>query len=132
MHDEETVTGMDLMLSDLTLTPNPVRFDGKPPQCAPEKLIVATFGTLTGLIPEWLAGRTTVDKLHFFINDNLGTPKIVTDETEAVVWKADYQLLINNVPKAPKVLNASTHSIPASIIRTSYPKYFWPATQHLK
>ena len=52
--------------------------------------MVATFGTLTGLIPESLAGQTTVDKLYFFINDHLGTPKIVTDDAGTVVWKVDY------------------------------------------
>jgi RHS repeat-associated protein len=90
---EESITDMDLdlLLSDLTLNPNPVRVDGKPPAYAPEKPMLATFGTLTGLIPESLAGQTTVDKLYFFINDHLGTPKIVTDETGEVVWKADYQ-----------------------------------------
>jgi RHS repeat-associated protein len=82
---------LGLVLSDMTLNPNPVRFDGIAPEYAPEKTMLATFGTLTGLLPESLDGQPLVDKLYFFINDHVGTPMVVTNETGTVVWKADYQ-----------------------------------------
>jgi RHS repeat-associated protein len=132
--DEETSVDMDLdlLLSDMTLNPDPIRFDGIAPEYAPEKPMLATFGTLTGLLPESLGGQPLVDKFYFFINDHRGTPMIVTEETGTVVWKADYQPfgrvdiatgdIENNLRFAGQYFDAETG------LHYNYHRYYDPAT----
>ncbi len=82
---------LDILLADMTLSPFPVRFDGTPPVFSPEPILLASFGPLTGILPEAITAQRTVDKLYFFINDHLGTPIIITDEFGDVVWQGDYR-----------------------------------------
>jgi uncharacterized protein RhaS with RHS repeats len=70
---------------------NPACFDGEPPVFEPEQLLVASLSSLTGVLQQMVIGQTTVEKMYFYINDHLGTPRMLTDETGAVVWKADYK-----------------------------------------
>ncbi|MBW1775363.1 MAG: hypothetical protein JRJ82_21150 [Deltaproteobacteria bacterium] len=60
---EETAVEMDLdvLMSDLTRNPSPVRFDGVPPKYEPEKLMVASLGSLQGLFAHLVVGQVTVD-----------------------------------------------------------------------
>jgi RHS repeat-associated protein len=131
---EETATDLDLdaLLSDLTLSPDPVRFDGTPPSYHPEKVLLASFGPLTGLLPASPDGQTTVDKLYYFIDDHLGTPQIVTDDAGAVVWKADYRpfgaaditvdKITNNLRFAGQYADAETG------LHYNYHRYYDPST----
>ena len=82
---------LDLLALDLTNDPNPVRFDGVPPKPEPEKAVIALFGSLPGLLVQDAFAQTGSEKTYFFINDHLGTPQKVIDETGAVVWSADYK-----------------------------------------
>ena len=88
---EETVVEMDLdvLMSDLTPNPNPMRFDGVAPKYEPEKLMVASLGSLQQVLAHrlWAGhGRQVV----FYINDHLGVPRVIVDDAGAVVWAADY------------------------------------------
>jgi RHS repeat-associated protein len=91
--NEETAVEMDLdvLMSELTRSPNPVRFDGAPPVYEPEKTMVASLGSVQGLPDQGVTGQVTIDTLNFYLNDHLGAPQIVVDEAGAVVWQADYE-----------------------------------------
>jgi len=82
---------LDLLALDLTNDPNPVKFDGVPPQFEPEKAVVALLGSLPGFMVDSAYAQAGTEKTCFFINDHLGTPKKVIDETGVVVWSADYR-----------------------------------------
>jgi RHS repeat-associated protein len=43
------------------------------------------------LFTQILIAQTQVEKVYYYINDHLGTPQKVMDETGAVVWSADYE-----------------------------------------
>lgn len=90
---EETVVEiyLDVLMSDLTQSPNPVHFDGVSPVYEPEKTMVASLGSVQGLLTQAVTGRVTKDKLYFYLNDHLGAPRIVLDHAGAVAWKADYE-----------------------------------------
>jgi len=80
------------LLADLTHDPNPVRFDGVPPICEPEKIMVASLGSIRGFLVHSVVGQTTGDqKIYYFINDHLDTPQKLLDESGNVVWSADYK-----------------------------------------
>jgi len=88
-------TGVSLALEqlalDLTNNPNPVRFDGKPPVFKPSKIRVASIGSLAGILLQGIVAQISEEKIYYFINDHLGTPRKVVDENGRVVWSADYQ-----------------------------------------
>ena len=90
---EETAVEMDLdiLMSDLTRSPHPVRFDGVPPIYAPEKTMVASLSSVQGLLAQVANEQVSLDKLYFYLNDHLGAPRIVVDDAGAVVWQADYE-----------------------------------------
>ena len=82
---------LDLLALDLTNDPNPVRFDGVPPEVEPEKAVVALLASLPGFLVDNAYAQAGSEKTYFFINDHLGTPQKVIDETGVVVWSADYR-----------------------------------------
>ena len=91
-YDETTVEmDLDVLVSNLTNSPHPVRFDGQPLKYEPEKLMVASLGSIQGLLSQLVVGQITEDKLFFYINDHLGRPQVIMDEAGFAVWKADYE-----------------------------------------
>jgi RHS repeat-associated protein len=103
-HDEATVEmDLDLLVSDLTNSPHPVRFDGLPPKYEPEKLMLASLGSIQGLLTQLVVGQIAEDKLFFYINDHVGKPQAIIDDAGEVVWKADY------LPFGTVVVNANAN-----------------------
>ncbi len=91
-HEENSIDLQLELLADLTHDPNPDRFDGMPPVYEPEKIMVASFGSIRGLLVQSVVGQTTeTQKIYYFINDHLGTPQKLLDENADVVWNADYK-----------------------------------------
>ncbi|MFH2043999.1 MAG: RHS repeat-associated core domain-containing protein [Pseudomonadota bacterium] len=94
--NEETTVDLqlDLLAMNLTNDPNPVRFDGKPPEFKPEPLLLASLFDISGILSQSVVTVVTPiydEKIYYYINDHLGTPQRIIDETGAVVWNADYQ-----------------------------------------
>jgi RHS repeat-associated protein len=74
----------------LTNNPNPDKFDGKPPAYEPEKVMLASLGTIRSILLHSVVGQTTGgQKIFYFVNDHLGTPQKLIDENGDVVWSAD-------------------------------------------
>ena len=91
-HEENNIDLQLELLADLTHDPNPDRFDGMPPVYEPEKIMVASLGSIRGLLVQSVVGQTAEEqKVYFFINDHLGTPQKLLNETADVVWSADYK-----------------------------------------
>ena len=91
-HEENNIQlNLDLLALDLTNNPNPVRFDGVPPEYKPEKVMVASLGSLTGLLVQSVVAQTPAENIYYCINDHLGTPHKMIDENGEVVWSADYK-----------------------------------------
>ena len=89
-HEENNIElNLDLLALDLTNDPNPVRYDGKPPE--PERVLVASIGSLTGILAQSVIAQAPNEKVYFYVNDHLGTPVKVIDENGSVVWSADYK-----------------------------------------
>ncbi|PQP34635.1 hypothetical protein C6A37_06750 [Desulfobacteraceae bacterium SEEP-SAG9] len=90
---EETPVSLalDLLALDLTNDPNPVRYDGEPPESEPERVLLASIGSLRGVLFQSVVAQTPEDKIFYFINDHLGTPMMMTDTNGEVVWKADFK-----------------------------------------
>ena len=82
---------LDQLASELTHDPNPVRFDGKPPE--PEPLLLASIGSLSHLLANAATAYTPPEDevIYYYINDHLGTPQKVIDQDVNVVWAADYK-----------------------------------------
>ncbi|MFH2044003.1 MAG: RHS repeat-associated core domain-containing protein [Pseudomonadota bacterium] len=92
--DTEVNLQLDLLAMNLTNDPNPVRFDGKPPEFKPEPLLLASLFDISGILSQSVVAIVTPiydEKIYYYINDHLGTPQRIIDETGAVVWNADYQ-----------------------------------------
>ena len=132
---EETLIEMDLdvLMSDLTRNPNPVRFDGIPPKYTPEKIMVASVGSLQGLLTQLVVGQVTVDRLFFYINDHLGFPTIVTDDSGTVVWEA-YHLPFGDTSIHPSSSITNNFRFPGQIedpetgFHYNYHRYYDPHT----
>jgi len=91
-HEENNIDLQLELLADLTHDPNPVRFDGVPPVYQPEKVMVASLGSIRGLLIQSVVGQTGENqKIYYFINDHLGTPQKLLNENADVVWSADYK-----------------------------------------
>ncbi|MCK4815484.1 RHS domain-containing protein, partial [bacterium] len=88
-HEENNVElNLDLLALDLTNDPNPVRSDGVPPK---RKIVVASLGSLAGLLVRSVVAQTPAEHIYYCINDHLGTPLRLIDDSGAVVWAADYK-----------------------------------------
>jgi len=87
-------TDVDLALNILTLqltnNPKPVRFDGVPMEHQPDGIMLASIGSLTGILTHSIVAQIPETKIYYYINDHLGTPMKVIDENNTVVWSADY------------------------------------------
>jgi len=91
-HEENSIDLQLDLLADLTNDPKPVRFDGVPPVYEPEKVMVASLGSIRGLLLHSIVGQTTGDQsIYYFINDHLGTPQKLLNKNADVVWSADYK-----------------------------------------
>ncbi len=54
--------------------------------------MVASLSSIRGLLVQSVVGQTTeTQKIYYFINDHLGTPQKLLDESADVVWSADYK-----------------------------------------
>jgi len=83
---------LDLLAMDLTNDPDPVRYDGTPPRLERESVLLASLFDITGLMVRTVFADTgDDDAVFYYINDHLGTPQIIIDETGNIVWKGDYQ-----------------------------------------
>ncbi len=83
---------LDLLAMDLTNDPDPVRYDGTPPKLEKESVLLTSLFDITGyLIRTAFADTGADDAVYYYINDHLGTPQIIIDETGNIVWKGDYQ-----------------------------------------
>ena len=91
-HEENNIElDLDLLALDLTNDPKPDRFDGVPPEYKPEKVMVASLGSLTGLLTQAVISQIPGETVYYYINDHLGTPQKIVDENGVVVWSADYK-----------------------------------------
>ncbi len=83
---------LDLLAMDLTNDPDPVRYDGTPPKLEKESVLLASLFDITGLLVRKVFADTgDDDAVYYYINDHLGTPQIIIDESNNIVWKGDYQ-----------------------------------------
>ena len=90
-HEENTIElNLDLLALNLTNDPNPVRFDGKPPEVKPDRVLVASLSSVHGLLMQSMVAQVPGEAVYYFINDHLGTPQKMVDESGSVVWSADY------------------------------------------
>jgi hypothetical protein len=65
-HEENNIElNLDLLALDLTNDPNPVRFDGIPPEYVPDKIMVASLMDLPGLLVQSIVGQTPGDALYY-------------------------------------------------------------------
>ena len=81
---------LHLLALDLTNNPNPVRFDGVPIEYQPGGIMLASIGSLTGILTQSIVAQTPETKIYYYINDHLGTPMKVIDENNTIAWSADY------------------------------------------
>jgi RHS repeat-associated protein len=47
--------------------------------------------SLPGILSQAMVGATDQDKVYYYLNDHLGTPLKIVDESGIVVWEADYE-----------------------------------------
>jgi RHS repeat-associated protein len=91
-HEE---TDVEMPLEQLALNktndPNPVRYDGESPIFEPEGIKVASIGSLAGILSQTVVANTNPPKVYYYLNDHLGTPQLMTDENNVVVWEAKYR-----------------------------------------
>ena len=83
---------LDLLAMDLTNDPDPVRYDGTPPKLEKESVLRASLFDIAGyLVRKAFADTGDGEAVYYYINDHLGTPQIITDETGNIVWRGEYQ-----------------------------------------
>ena len=97
--NEETAVTLllDLLALDSTNNPALVRVDGTPPRpeqkpWVPQKrVLLASLFEISGLLANAVVGQIpTEGGIYYFINDGLGTPQKIMDQSGAVVWSAVY------------------------------------------
>jgi RHS repeat-associated protein len=91
---EDNPIELDLALLALQLTndPAPDRFDGAPPVFEKEPVLLASLFDIQGILVNSVVSNTGSGlQAYYFINDHLGTPQMVVDETGSVVWKGEYK-----------------------------------------
>jgi RHS repeat-associated protein len=89
--ETEVPLALEQLALDLTNDPSPVRFGGKPPVFRPARIQVASIGSLAGILLQGFVGQVTEEKVYYFINDHLGTPRKMVNENGVVAWSTDYQ-----------------------------------------
>ena len=98
--NEETGVALqlDLLALDTTNDPAPVRVDGTPPRpeqkpWVPQKrVLLASLFEISGLLANAVVGQVPPEGgIYYFINDHLGTPQKIMDQSGAVVWSGDYK-----------------------------------------
>jgi len=82
---------LDLLSLSLTNNPKPVRFDGVPLEKRPDGIMLASIGSLTGILTQSIVAQIPEPKIYYYINDHLGTPMKVIDENNTIAWSADYK-----------------------------------------
>jgi RHS repeat-associated protein len=86
---------VEVPLEQLALMPtndlNPKRYDGEAPVYKPEPIRVASLGSFVGILSHTVVAQVTQPKVYYFLNDHLGTPLLITDENNKVVWEGRYQ-----------------------------------------
>ncbi len=83
---------LDLLAMDLSNDPDPVRFDGTPPKLEKESVLLASLFDIAGyLVRTVFADTGADDAVFYYINDHLGTPQMIIDETGNIVWRGEYQ-----------------------------------------
>jgi len=82
---------LDLLALDLTNDPTPDIYHGKAAELEKEQSVMALLSALSSVGVETAHAQGGGETLYFFINDHLGTPQMVVDESGTVVWSADYR-----------------------------------------
>jgi RHS repeat-associated protein len=82
---------LDLLALDLTNNPKPVRYHGVAPELEKDTPVVAFLSALPGFWADNAHAQGGGEVVYFFVNDHLGTPQMLIDETGTVVWSADYR-----------------------------------------
>jgi len=85
--NEETEVELVLeqLAKDKTLDPHPTRFDGTPPEKVP--VMLASLAGLSGILTQSTVAAVNKDRLYWFVNDHLGTPMMIVDENQEIVWQ---------------------------------------------
>ena len=85
---------VEVPLEQLAMTPtnnpNPTRYDGEAPVFMYEPIKVASLGSLIGILSQAVVAQVAQPKVYYFLNDHLGTPLLMTDESNKVVWEGRY------------------------------------------
>ena len=97
-NEETSVTlQLDLLALNSTNDPAPARVDGTPPKLekpwAPQKrVLLASLFEISGLLANAVVGQLSPEGgIYYFINDHLGTPQKIMDQSGVVVWSGDYR-----------------------------------------
>ena len=83
--ETEVRLALEQLAADKTLDPHPVRFDGTPPEKEP--VMLASLAGLSGILTQSTVAAVHKDRLYWFVNDHLGTPKMLLDENQEIVWQ---------------------------------------------
>ena len=86
--ETEVKLALEQLAADKTLDPHPMRFDGTPP--AKEPVMLASLTGLPGILTQSTVAAVSKDKLCWFVNDHLGTPMMIVDENQKVVWEGTH------------------------------------------
>jgi|GEM_PF-2830650 len=81
----EVKLALEKLAADKTLVPNPIRLDGTPPEKEP--IMLASLAGLSGILTQSTVAAVGTDRLYWYVNNHLGTPMMVVDENQEVVWQ---------------------------------------------